>query len=387
LGDHIYLPLLLTEYLNGAGWSGHYYLIAKVPLDDPYDNALNSFELNSLGAMNMEWGLEHVDHQCLPALDACYVMQLSISTAIKDDSDDVEDPQVYFFDSITKPSVCESKLNIDATLAKICVSRSINSDPDFMFDVDIQLFNQYNYVVGFGQVASILWDDFVQSIDDLNLNFVGNCSIQVPLKASLYIHSSSETNHSAPSAHPTMSPITAEPLIAPTVSSSSTSNPTLIKAPHQQQPSAPTFEIASYSPSSSPSLKSFFGNYDYECLKECSGFPSEHLFASNTGKQRCYFLLDIYHLCSSFNVAVGLCPQPDCASTCSIDNWCYFGAGTVLSCPDLSWQGNTDDAMDIAHDCVDALKALNHIAVNNNDNDTHFSKSILAICLGELMIS
>ena len=137
---------------------------------------------------------------------------------------------------------------------------------------------------------------------------------------------------------------------------------------------------SSLSPSSTSN--SFFGDYNYECLKKCSGFPNdEHVFTSDTDKQRCYFLLDVYHLCSSFNVAMGLCPRPKCARACSIDNWCYFGAGTVLSCPDLPWQGNAIDAMNITNDCIDATRASNSEAADN-DNKAHFSKSVLAICLG-----
>jgi len=177
LGDHIYLPLGLTEFYSGAGWSGHYYVIAKVPQDDPYNGALNSFELNSLGAMNMEWGYEYMVQQCFPAVDECYVMQLSISSAIKDDSDDVEDPQVYFFDS--NNSLCDTSLSVDATLAKICISTT--DAPDGYATVDVNFFSQRNYDLNFGQQASMTWSTFVASQDMYNIDDVGYCEYLVPI--------------------------------------------------------------------------------------------------------------------------------------------------------------------------------------------------------------
>jgi len=386
MSDHIYLPLLLTEYLSGAGWSGHYYAIMNVSQHDPYNIALNSFSLNSFGATNMEWGFEHVENQCLPAVDACYVMQFSISTAIKDRSNnDIENPAIYFFNSVSEQALCGSKLNVSTTLAKICVSSSATSQNDHhhhhdMFNVDIQLFHQEDYKVGFGQLAAILWDDFVQSVDEFNLNFVGNCSIQVPRMQSSYNNASSD--HIIPSSSPSI----AEPPIMPSRASSLSPIEIVTSYSPSSSPSASlSLSSSSSSPSSSSSAlssKSFFGDYDYECLKKCPGFPDEHVFSSDTDKQRCYFLLDIYHLCSSFNVAMGLCPRPKCARACSIDNWCYFGAGTVLSCPDLPWQGNTIDAMNITYDCIDATRASNSDAADNDNNKAHFSKSVLAICLG-----
>ena len=178
MSDHIDLPLLLTEYLSGAGWSGHYYAIMKVPQDDPYNNELNSFSLNSFGATNMEWGFEHVENQCLPAVDACYVMQLSISTAIKDRSnDDIEDPEIYFFDSDS--TLCETSLSIDATLAKICISTS--DAPDGYATVDVNFFNQRNYALNFGQQASMTWNTFVASQDMYNIVDVDYCEFLVPI--------------------------------------------------------------------------------------------------------------------------------------------------------------------------------------------------------------
>jgi len=178
MSDHIDLPLLLTEYLNGAGWSGHYYAIMNVSQHDPYNIALNSFSLNSFGATNMEWGFEHVENQCLPAVDACYVMQLSISTAIKDKSnDDIEDPEIYFFDSDS--TLCETSLSIDATLAKICISTS--DAPDGYATVDVNFFNQRNYALNFGQQASMTWNTFVASQDMYNIVDVDYCEFLVPI--------------------------------------------------------------------------------------------------------------------------------------------------------------------------------------------------------------
>jgi hypothetical protein len=128
--------------------------------------------------MNMEWGFEHVENQCLPAVDACYVMQFSISTAIKDNfDDDVEDPQIYFFDSDS--TLCDTNLSIDATLAKICISTS--DAPDGYATVDVNFFSQRNYALNFGQQASMSWNTFVASQDMYNIDDVGYCEYLVPI--------------------------------------------------------------------------------------------------------------------------------------------------------------------------------------------------------------
>jgi hypothetical protein len=105
-------------------------------------------------------------------------MQLSISTAIKDKSnDDIEDPEIYFFDSDS--TLCETGLSIDATLAKICISTS--DAPDGYATVDVNFFNQRNYALNFGQQASMTWNTFVASQDMYNIVDVDYCEFLVPI--------------------------------------------------------------------------------------------------------------------------------------------------------------------------------------------------------------
>eukprot|EP00601_Ochromonadales_sp_CCMP2298_P012591 CAMPEP_0173255858 /NCGR_PEP_ID=MMETSP1142-20121109/22790_1 /TAXON_ID=483371 /ORGANISM="non described non described, Strain CCMP2298" /LENGTH=66 /DNA_ID=CAMNT_0014189607 /DNA_START=46 /DNA_END=243 /DNA_ORIENTATION=+ len=66
----------------------------------------------------MEWGFSEATDHCLPAVDACYVLQLSVPPQII--LEDLEDPILYLLDSYADTSMtepCPHYLNRTLTLA------------------------------------------------------------------------------------------------------------------------------------------------------------------------------------------------------------------------------------------------------------------------------
>ena len=90
------------------------------------------------------------------------------------------------------------------------------------------------------------------------------------------------------------------------------------------------------------------------CFSDCADYPDTVGFASDM-ENTCYFLADVYHLCTSYSVAFGYCDIPTCAQDCTAEDWCYFGSGMVVGCPDLEWQGQGDDAADVRNQCMASL--------------------------------
>jgi hypothetical protein len=100
-----------------------------------------------------------------------------------------------------------------------------------------------------------------------------------------------------------------------------------------------------------------YANHSISCLSDCSGFPGREIFAEDT-ESTCYFLADsVYHLCTSYTIAYGFCAVPACAADCTPEEWCYFGAGMAVSCPDRDWLGQVRDAQDLSAQCQQSLAA------------------------------
>ncbi|RYG70070.1 hypothetical protein EON64_01190, partial [archaeon] len=100
-----------------------------------------------------------------------------------------------------------------------------------------------------------------------------------------------------------------------------------------------------------PSAQSF-DNMDYSCLSDCPNYPGEHAFKTELN-ETCYFLADVFSMCDSYSIAMGLCAVPGCAQDCSTEVWCYFGAGSATSCPYApEWRGIGDvSSGEIAEQC------------------------------------
>jgi len=111
-----------------------------------------------------------------------------------------------------------------------------------------------------------------------------------------------------------------------------------------------------------------YGNHSISCLSDCAGYPGMESLVTDM-EATCFFLLDVYHLCTTFSVAYGLCETPACAADCTPQEWCYFGGGTVVSCPDLEWFGLTDDAKNIVDQCVVSLNTTATSAAEDDDGD------------------
>lgn len=113
-----------------------------------------------------------------------------------------------------------------------------------------------------------------------------------------------------------------------------------------------------------------FDNHSASCLKNCTNF-----LTSLDGPEICNFLQDVYLVCSSFKVAMGLCTKPVCAQSCSIQDWCYFGSLVVLNCPvgysDWEWKGSTKYSNRLYLECQNSTeKNINKKKTTDNQNNT-----------------
>lgn len=96
---------------------------------------------------------------------------------------------------------------------------------------------------------------------------------------------------------------------------------------------------------------------DLSCMRTCSGYPAELAEFSDGIRSVCDFLVtNVYSLCGTFGVSRGLCPRPACAESCSLEEWCYFGATSALSCSTLTWDSQ-GQAAEISAMCVNAAAA------------------------------
>lgn len=97
-----------------------------------------------------------------------------------------------------------------------------------------------------------------------------------------------------------------------------------------------------------PTAMAVFEDVDSSCLSDCLDYEFAGL------NETCSFLEEVYYLCDSYSLAMGYCKVPDCAKDCSADIWCYYGAGTVTSCPAAeAWHGSTASASrEISDQCM-----------------------------------
>lgn len=172
----------------------------------------------------------------------------------------------------------------------------------------------------------------------------------------------SATPSFAPSELPTKTPSVAPSVIA-TAGPTATPSITPTRAPTDAPVAAPS---AQPTPPVAESLLRIYGNTSVSCLSDCVGYPGPESLV-NDMEATCYFLLDVFHLCSSYAVAYGHCEVPACAQDCSLQEWCYFGGGTVVSCPEMQWMGQSADAMRIVDQCVASVNATVHGLDDDDD--------------------
>jgi hypothetical protein len=173
-----------------------------------------------------------------------------------------------------------------------------------------------------------------------------------------------------PTAEPSVNP-TAVPSAVPTDSASAgpTEEPTFAPtaepttAPSTSSPTVATTDTPTSPPSSAPTesidtqLAAIYENHRITCLSDCPNYPGAQAFVSNP-LDTCLFLADLYHLCTSYAVGYGYCTPPKCALDCNVEDWCYFGSGLVVGCPDGDeWLGSVQDAVDIQAQCVTSTYA------------------------------
>jgi hypothetical protein len=206
--------------------------------------------------------------------------------------------------------------------------------------------------------------------------------------ASFWPTSSPTPNPSVhPKSHPALQPSsspTATPSARPT--SRPTSAPTLL--PTSIPSPEPTTPAPTVQPSSKLSLFiNPFDRVDYSCLKSCPFFPGGNddavdvgneqmsIFESNTSTA-CEFLEVMYADCNTVQIATGTCPVPECARNCSVDVWCYFGAGTTSNCP--NWLPVTCDEQtaSIRSQCVESLTPAVVTRMPSTDYDASSKASV-----------
>ena len=102
----------------------------------------------------------------------------------------------------------------------------------------------------------------------------------------------------------------------PTATPTTTPAPTLV--PTFPRTSPPTVPLP------------FVGNFS--CLETCEFYPGPPTGGSDVGLCT-FFTVDTFYLCSTFSMMHGLCKIPDCVSTCTAQDYCYFAVNTVTSCP------------------------------------------------------
>ena len=210
---------------------------------------------------------------------------------------------------------------------------------------------------------------------------------EAPVTAHPTTHTSTPTFTAAPTVSPshapTAVPSTPEPSNTPTAHPTSlgTAVPTLLpsRAPTPVNtllptvaPTATPTQLPSYAPtalpteSSSVTIAKTFGEHSLHCLEDCLGYPGLDIFATDM-YDSCLFLVSVFDVCTSFSVAYGYCVVQPCAEDCTTVDWCYFAAGTSISCLGGKWQGEGADAQLLATQCVETL--TNSDSTNGDEND------------------
>lgn len=319
---HITLSLVLSEQ-GGSGWTGSYYALTT-------STALSSSPLQvTNGVGSLEWGFESLKEHCLPARDQCYTMFLSFP-------DDTEESPILLFagakliniDGSISDEACPYTLNVNNSLAEVCVKTSGHNQI-------VKFFAPLSTPSDFGQVA-VDTSDYVTLTKLTNLIEIGKCTVNATV---------SEAISSLPAA------------VTPTVA------PTLL-------------------PTAVPTSATLYHDHDYQCLKDCSNYPGDDLFGTQP-IPTCEFLLNVYYLCDTYALATGACPIPSCASDCSVEDWCYFGAGTSRGCPFKLWQSNDAAVSEVSQSCVSSLTATTDNADDSSPPSTKATPFAIAMIVGQ----
>ena len=77
-------------------------------------------------------------------------------------------------------------------------------------------------------------------------------------------------------------------------------------------------------------------NLNFSCLSTCPNYPGLEQFHPVMSTGCDFFLSEIFLVCSTFAIAHGLCPVPECAMTCTVEDYCTFGSNSITYCDGTS---------------------------------------------------
>lgn len=90
--------------------------------------------------------------------------------------------------------------------------------------------------------------------------------------------------------------------------------------------------------------------HDFSCLENCL---SQNAFSS--AEALCNELLTVgYNFCNSFHIGTGRCVNSPCLTACNSTDWCYFGSGTLYSCPSNQWKKLSNQALTVYSTCINS---------------------------------
>ena len=113
--------------------------------------------------------------------------------------------------------------------------------------------------------------------------------------------------------------------------------------------------------------------HNFSCLRNCDGFTDVGSFMQDSSRACNYLLNKIYIPCGTFTISRNMCPRPTCADSCSIEDWCYFGAALSVNCDEreyIPWVVHDENIMSIYSACMNA-------AVSDTANYSSLEKIIV----------
>ena len=160
-------------------------------------------------------------------------------------------------------------------------------------------------VTTLGQTPLSSTDDVYDAYSLHGKKLLGSCGF--PLVYNKGVYPMNWTHIADPTSSPTYSPTA-----SPTTTSAPTHTPTIPPTPSPTEPLP------------------FVGNFS--CLGTCEYYPGPPVSGADMGLCT-FFTVYMFYLCSTFSMMHGLCKIPECASTCTAEDYCYFAVNTATSCP------------------------------------------------------
>lgn len=338
--DHYLLPVNLTEYSGGSGWSGSYYTLFKLP----FITGKESESVVMSGTM--DWGFEQVKHLTIPlqtpsdpSEEVCYALQLSYSSKLSEE----EYPEIYFAPS------CPYAINMTVTMTQFCMlqnGRSLSTIMHFYHQPGLSddlgqlpggaaMYREYAEVVSLGSGAILL----------------GSCTVDLKRSKGMIVSNG----------------------VLDGIVDDSTDDSVDDGAGSGEFYYDDYYYSVTHPNTTTPTTTSLtYNNYNLSCLSSCPNYPGNDTMHTDLDTA-CMFLASLFKACDSYALSAGLCiPPHDCMQTCTVAMTCYLGAGSANSCPVASsqgrWRGNSDASRVLSEQCFNSFAAAETETASTNDD-------------------